>query len=49
MKIEEEIRSTVKLSVVRKVILNLKFTQNFLDDKFNDILKKLHSLKNFIF
>jgi DNA-binding MarR family transcriptional regulator len=39
MKIEEEIKSTIKLSIIRKVILNLKFTQNFLDDKFNDILK----------
>ncbi|VXB89203.1 MarR family transcriptional regulator [Flavobacterium sp. 9AF] len=39
MKIEEEIKSTVKLSIAKKVILNLTFTKNFIGDKFNEILK----------
>lgn len=39
MNIEKALKSTIKLSVPKKVILNLKFTHNFMEDKFNDILK----------
>jgi DNA-binding MarR family transcriptional regulator len=39
MKIENVIKSTIQLSVVKKVTLNLKFTHNFIEDKFNTILK----------
>ncbi|NHN24347.1 MarR family transcriptional regulator [Flavobacterium jejuense] len=39
MKIEDEIKSTIELSIAKKVTLNLKFTTNFLGDKFNDVLK----------
>ena len=39
MKIEDEIKSTVALSIAKKVILNLAFTKNYVGDKFNEILK----------
>lgn len=39
MKIEEEIKSTVELSLAKKVILNLSFTRNIVGDKFLEILK----------
>lgn len=39
MKIEEEIKSTVELSLAKKVILNLSFTRTIVSDKFLEILK----------
>lgn len=39
MRIEDEIKSTVKLSIAKKVILNITFTRNYVGDNFNDILK----------
>jgi DNA-binding MarR family transcriptional regulator len=39
MKIEAEIKSTVELDIAKKVVLNVLYTQNFLTDKFNDVLK----------
>jgi DNA-binding MarR family transcriptional regulator len=39
MKIEEEIKSTVDLSLAKKVLLNLSFTRNVVGDKFLEILK----------
>lgn len=39
MKIEKEIKSTVELSITKKVILNLNFTRNIIVDKFHEILK----------
>lgn len=39
MNIEEIIKSTIQLSINKKVMLNLTYTRNYLGDKFNDILK----------
>jgi len=39
MKIEDEIKSTVELSLAKKVILNLSFTRNLVGDKFLEIIK----------
>lgn len=39
MKIEEEIKSTVKLEISKKIILNILFTQNVITDRLNEILK----------
>ncbi|WP_130736209.1 MarR family winged helix-turn-helix transcriptional regulator [Flavobacterium sp. J27] len=39
MKIEDVIKSTVTLSITKKVVLNLAFTKNYIGDKFNEILK----------
>ncbi len=39
MKIEDEIKSTVSLSLAKKVLLNLSFTRNVLGDHFMEILK----------
>lgn len=39
MEIEKEIKSTVPLSISKKVILNLNFTKNMIADKFQEILK----------
>ncbi|KIX22751.1 MarR family transcriptional regulator [Flavobacterium sp. 316] len=39
MNIEAEIKSTVKLSITKKVMLNLTFTRNFISDKFSELLK----------
>lgn len=39
MKIEEEIKSTVELSLAKKVILNLSFSRSVIADRFLEILK----------
>lgn len=39
MKIEEVIKSNVALKDAKKVILNIMYTQNVINDKFNEILK----------
>ncbi|TRX38301.1 MarR family winged helix-turn-helix transcriptional regulator [Flavobacterium restrictum] len=39
MKIEEEIKSTVVLAISKKIILNILYTQNVINDKFAEILK----------
>jgi DNA-binding MarR family transcriptional regulator len=39
MKIEEEIKSTVELTLAKKVLLNLSFTRNVVGDKFLELLK----------
>lgn len=39
MKIEEEIKSTVTLDTSKKIILNVLYTQNVINDNFNEILK----------
>lgn len=39
MKIEEHIKSTVTLNTAKKVVLNILYTQHFVSDKFNELLK----------
>lgn len=39
MKIEEIIKSTVPLELSKKIILNVLYTQNVINDKFNEIVK----------
>lgn len=39
MTIEDVIKSTVKMDNEKKVILNIMFTQNVLQDKFSEVLK----------
>ncbi|MCA6423189.1 MAG: MarR family transcriptional regulator [Flavobacterium sp.] len=39
MKIEEVIKSNITLKDAKKVILNIIYTQNVINDKFNEILK----------
>lgn len=39
MKIEDEIKSTVALSMAKKVLLNLTFTRNVVADSFLEIVK----------
>jgi DNA-binding MarR family transcriptional regulator len=39
MKIEEIIKSTVAMNDAKKVILNIMYTQNVINDKFSEILK----------
>lgn len=39
MNIEDEIKSTIKLSINKKVMLNLTFTKNYLTDGLSDVLK----------
>ncbi|MES2810874.1 MAG: MarR family transcriptional regulator [Bacteroidota bacterium] len=39
MKIEEEIKSTIELSLAKKVLLNLSFTRHEIGDRFLEILK----------
>jgi DNA-binding MarR family transcriptional regulator len=39
MEIEKEIKSTINLSIEKKVILNLNFSKNMINDAFLDILK----------
>jgi DNA-binding MarR family transcriptional regulator len=39
MRIEDEIKSTVSLSITKKVILNMTFTKNYMGDNFSEILK----------
>ena len=39
MKIEEEIKSTIELTLAKKVILNLSFSRSVIADRFLEILK----------
>ncbi|UWY28154.1 MarR family transcriptional regulator [Flavobacterium sp. TR2] len=39
MTIEEVIKSTVKMDNAKKVILNIMYTQNVIQDHFNDLIK----------
>ena len=39
MKIEDEIKSTIELDIAKKVILNIMYTQNVINDKFSELLK----------
>lgn len=39
MTIEDAIKSTVKMDNPKRVILNIMYTQNVLQDKFNEVLK----------
>lgn len=39
MKIEEVIKSTVKMDDAKKVVLNIMYTQNVLQDRFNELIK----------
>lgn len=39
MKIEEELKSTVALDNSKKIILNIFYTQNIINDKLSEILK----------
>lgn len=39
MKIEEIIRATSEMSLAKKALLNVLYTQNVVADKFNEILK----------
>ncbi|MFI0491437.1 MarR family winged helix-turn-helix transcriptional regulator [Flavobacterium sp.] len=39
MKIEEEIKSTIPLDNSKKIILNVLYTQNVINDNFNEVLK----------
>ena len=39
MKIEDEIKSSVPLNISKKIILNVLYTQNVVNEKFNEILK----------
>ena len=39
MKIEDEIKTTVALEISKKIILNILYTQNLLNEKFNEVLK----------
>ena len=39
MKIEDVIQSTVHLDISKKIILNILYTQNVINDKFNEIVK----------
>lgn len=39
MKIEEIIKATSEMSLAKKALLNVLFTQNVVADKFNEILK----------
>lgn len=39
MKIEEELKSAVPMDNSKKIILNLLYTQNIINDKLNEILK----------
>lgn len=39
MKIEEYIKSTIKLSDAKSALLNVLYTQNIINDRFNEILK----------
>ena len=39
MKIEDEIKSTVELALSKKIILNIMYTQNILNEKFSEVLK----------
>lgn len=39
MNIEQIIKSTIKLSITKKVMLNLAYTKNYMGDKFTELLK----------
>ena len=39
MNIERIIKSTIKLSIPKKVMLNLAYTKNYMGDKFTELLK----------
>tara|TARA_R110000868_G_scaffold121097_8_gene321379 strand:- start:676 stop:1131 length:456 start_codon:yes stop_codon:yes gene_type:complete len=39
MKIEDEIKSTIPLEISKKIILNILYTQNITNEKFNEVLK----------
>ncbi len=39
MNIEQIIKSTIKLSIPKKVMLNLAYTKNYMGDKFTELLK----------
>lgn len=39
MKIEEQIQSTVPLEISKKLILNFLYTQNVINEQFNEIVK----------
>jgi DNA-binding MarR family transcriptional regulator len=39
MKIEDEIKSSKPLDVSKKIILNILYTQNMINEKFNEVLK----------
>lgn len=39
MKIEDEIKSSIPLKVSKKIILNVLYTQNVINEKFNEVLK----------
>ena len=39
MKIEDEIKSTIPMDIAKKVVLNLSFTRNVLNDSFQELLK----------
>ena len=39
MKIEDELESTILLDNSKKIILNVLYTQNVINDKFNEVLK----------
>lgn len=39
MKIEDEIKSTIPLDISKKIILNIMYTQNITNEKFNEVLK----------
>lgn len=39
MKIEDEIKSSKPLDVSKKIILNILYTENMINEKFNEVLK----------
>lgn len=39
MTIEDAIKSTVQLDIPKKIILNIMYTQNILQERFNEVLK----------
>ena len=39
MKIEEVIKTTINLEDSKKIILNIIYTQNVINDKFNEVIK----------
>src|SRR6478752_1084035 len=39
MKIEEVIKANLEMTVAKKVILNVHYSQNCINEKFNEILK----------
>ena len=39
MKIEDHIKSSSDISIEKKALLNIMYTQNIINDKFNEVLK----------